>query len=99
LRTYYTRYREWSQDFEEVVWAQLDKWNNISPIPAQQIIATAQQRVNLIQSNLMMTGSPNTSSQYTTMVVVGDKKVAMEEFPGFATLVGYLTKELGAGNE
>lgn len=100
LRALYAKYGGiWSPEFEKDFWFQLEKWNNVSPIPAQQIQFTLNARLNLLRANMLKDGSPNCSLQYTTEVDADGQKVDIAKLPDFDVLVDYLVNELGAGDE
>ena len=90
---------ELTTSFEQSVWSQLDKWNCVSPIPASSIMALVTQRINVIRAKLINQGVPGCSDDYTTFVDANGEKLDISTLPSFATLVAYLKKELGAGDE
>lgn len=81
--------------FEEGVWKQLEKWNCISPIPAQQIMACFNLRMNMLNNSMLQKGGLPAYGDFTTIVNV-DGKDAVDVGIGevVETLVNYLTKEL-----
>lgn len=89
-----------SEDFEKTVWRQLEKWNNISPIPAQQIMAMFNLRYNLVRNTLMKTGGLPNANEFTTWVTANNAvEVDVTKVEGFSELVDYLVKELENYNE
>lgn len=87
-----------TQDEEEAIWAQLDRWNKVSPINASLIFQTAKQRISSIRISLITKGTPPLA--FTTVVVVeGQEGVDAAANDEFETLVAYLQKELGTGHE
>jgi len=87
---------QWTEAMTNKAWKMLDKWNNVFPIPAQQIYAKAISTSNGIRASLANTGAPPCSRQFEVNVRAGIKgeDVNVADFAEFKELVSYLVQEL-----
>ena len=89
-----------SVDWEDRVWKQLEKWNGVSPIPAQKIMATFKVRMNVLRNSMLQKGGLPVYDEFVSTVTgANDTVVDVTTLASFDTLVGYLVKELGNCNE
>lgn len=87
-----------SQDEEDAIWAQLDRWNKVSPINAGLIFETVKQRIASVHISLITTGTPPLA--FTTIVAIeGEEGVDVSKNEEFEVLVAYLQKELVNSHE
>ena len=86
-----------SEDEEQRIWEQLDRWNKVSPINGGFVFATVKDRLTRLRSALVTTGKP---VPFTTIVVTeGTEGVDVTQNEEFNVLVAYLVDELGKGHE
>jgi hypothetical protein len=87
-----------SENEEERVWAQLDRWNKISPINGSFVHATVKDRMNRLRASLILQGK--LPEPFTVVVVVeGTEGVDITQCEQFRVLVDYLMSELDNGHE
>lgn len=89
----------WSEELDKRVWQQLEKWNCITPIPAQLIHTAAQQRCNEVFGAMARNGVPPDASKYGAWASLESTDMDFSLLEEFQTLVQYLKKEIGAGHE
>lgn len=86
----------WNEELDKRIWTQLEKWNGITPIPAQFIHASAQKRCNEVFGAMANRGVPPAASVYEVRF---GKDGDLGSTEVFNNLVGFLKRELGAGHE
>lgn len=89
----------WSEDVDARSWNQLEKWNCITPIPAQLIHTAAQRRCNEVFAGMANNGIPPSNSDMGAWANLEGGDIDFAQLPEFQTLVQYLKKEIGAGHE
>jgi hypothetical protein len=88
-----------SDDEEEHVWEQLDRWNKVSPIKGAMIFETVKYRLNTLRKQLMETGRPPAPRAFAPDSTRDEVDNGAFQDEMFDTLVGYLVKELVGGHE
>lgn len=89
-----------SEPVQEYIWKQLEKWNRVSPINGNYIHQSISARTNLISGALATSGTLPCSEKFNTRAQEAElANVNVVEAPGFNELVGFLNRELVAGNE
>lgn len=87
-----------SEDEEQRVWEQLDRWNKVSPINGSFVFETVKYRMTSLRASLITTG--RLPAPFTTVVVVeGQEGVDVTQNEEFETLVTYLVGELVGRHE
>lgn len=79
-------------EFNELAWTVLEKWNGYAPVPARFIVSSFCQRINKINDTLIQFGTipPGTIS---TGITVGDRVIEFSELKTLDELVKALIKE------
>ena len=84
-------------DQEDLYWRQLDKWNRVSPIKAQLIIAKVNSFLNELRNSLANKGT--SLEEEPSLELADGTKKCLCSMTSFMDLVQYLAKELRNGHE
>lgn len=84
---------------EDPVWFQLEKWNNVSPIPATEIFETARYRQGVLANALQQEGRLPCSKTWAPEIQVDGVAVECFNCESFTALVNHLTNEMVVGHE